>query len=164
MKYIIMFILAISLSACSNQDIDTAQDYSYEVGSVTIISGGIEHNPHVRFAHSGTRTPDGETMTASGPFGSLYVLVDIDELPVVRYSDGFQIIVDGEDARRITYTVYNDNFELASVNGKILIGIEDLLFPDESGMYILVISVYWSYQAPPASAYAVFDYIIRVVR
>ena len=133
-------------------------DPSFEVGKVTIISNGVEYEPYVHFAHGAMRIPATENepeliMSVSGTPRQLERIFET--LPVIQYADDFQIVIDGEDARSITYSLYNDNFELI-VDGHI----EDLSFPEE-GVYILVIHIVWSYQ-DQGSEFTRNDYIFKI--
>ena len=153
----LILALCLIMAACSGGN-DQAEP-GFEVGSVTIISNGIEHRPYARVMHSGTRTPAG-TLSASAAIAPLEEIFEM--LPEIEYSDDFQVVIDGEDARWITYTWHDANFELVVVDGQMLISMKELGFPDEAGLYILGISVYWSYQPPGASEFVIYEYIVRV--
>jgi len=133
----------------------------FEIGSVTIISGGVEYKPYAQtVAIIAPATSSGGLVSATPVFRPLEEL----PMPEIQYADDFQIIVHGEDARRIAYTLYDENFELVVYGGSMLVNMRELTFPDEAGIYILGISVTWSYQAGGARAERTSRYTARIIR
>ena len=137
---------------------------SFRVGTVRIVSGGTEHQPHVHFFHGAMRH-NGMMMSASGL--QLQLSEIFDELPVVQYAEDFQVLVDGEDAAGISYSLYGTNFEIVTVNGQDLRNMEELTFPEDEEEYILVINITWSSSTPEPGGFNEFvsnGYIFRIIK
>ena len=143
-----------------NPIIETPEvELSFEVGKVTVISNGVEYEPHVHFVHGAMRIPATENspelmMSASGTLRQLETIFET--LSVIQYTDDLQVVIDGDDARSITYTLYNNNFE-SVVDGHL----EGLSFSEKEGIYILVIHVTWSPQ-DQGGEFVRNDYIFKI--
>jgi hypothetical protein len=133
------------LSACSGQTPQAPDtEPSFVVGSVTIISNDVEYEPHEQFEHAGWRTPEGETMSGSAP-PPPPLNEFLEMLPKIQYSSDFQVVVDGEYAKRITYLLSEiEEFSRSYSEAIILVEMDELHFPEAEGTYILVVRVIWS--------------------
>jgi len=161
MKRTFAFLLVmLLLGACAGQAIEVATSSSepttifepappFEVGSVTIVSNGVEHKPYEELEHMGERLPEGN-ISSSMRTTPLEELFDI--LPEVVYADDFEIVVDGNDAVWTTYSIYDDSFELIDYK---------LPLPDEPGLYILVTRTSWSYEYY-GDSYLIYEYTVKV--
>ena len=128
-KYVILIcfaILLVVLTGCSS---------SYEIGSVIVVSNGIEYEPHKHILHSGS-TKGGGYLSASGlPFS----LEDISKsLSEIQNADDVQVVIGGDDASTISYSLYDDSF------GKIYEYEKEYISPDKAGIYLLCVDVTWS--------------------
>jgi hypothetical protein len=109
---------------------------SWEVGSVTVVSNGVEYELYTQLVDFIARMTDFELMFGSPIFMSLEELYDRSLLPIVPYADDLHFIVDGDDARGSSFMWFNDDFELVD-SGNIWINREYLSFPDEAGRHLL---------------------------
>jgi len=113
---------------------DVPDPLQFEVGTVTIVSNGREHEPYVHFIAGF----DGE-MFADG------IDISIEEvaaaLPEIQYADDFQIVINGIYAEKAFCSLYNDKLELINEWSAF-----DPVFsiPVESGTHILSIGVGWN--------------------
>jgi len=129
---------------------------SYGVGSVTIISNGVEHEPYVHYLCSASYRMIGNEkilIYADGTF--LPQEKAFETLAEIQYADDFQIKIDGKDAGRSTYTFYNDKFQSVSLSGD---EIENFSFPDEPGLYMLNIHTSWTH----GEEYTVYAYAFKI--
>jgi len=158
----------------SGDDIQTSQDTTDEemsdqahdnmpwdlVGSVVVISDGVEHKPYMQFEHAGVTTSEGQ-MSGSPPAPpSIEELLEM--LPKIKYSDDFKVVVDGEFANSVSYSVYEiEDFKRAFSEGLLRVESEELSIPDEDGTYILIVSVFWS-DSDSHNNYAHYSYISMI--
>ena len=113
------------------------------VGSVTIVSNGTTHEPNEQFQHAGVRTPQG--LISGSPPAPPPIEEFLRSLPEIQYSDDFQVVIDGEYARNITYALYKTYDYIRVVSqGQPRAFTEDLYIPDGEGEYILTIDISWS--------------------
>ena len=110
-------------------------DASYDVGSVIIIANAVEHQPHEHFLHGGMFV-DGLFMSVSG------IPLNLEEvsgmLTEIQYTDDFQVVIDGNYASSVGFSLYDDNFN------SVYTGKDSFVLPDEAGVYILCVDVVWS--------------------
>ena len=121
----------IAVNVASNQPLPLP----YEVGTVTVISSGAEHKPYEHFLHGGILT-EGGFLSASGIFLSLEEVSAL--LSEILYTDDFQVIIEGEYASSIGFSMYDDNFD------PVYRGKDSFVVPDEAGVYILCVDITWS--------------------
>ena len=116
-------------------DPSSGPDMPYVIGEVRIMSNGVEHEPHEHFLH-GVILREGGFLSGGGlPFS----LEEVSELLTeIEYTDDFQVIIDGDDARSVGFSLYDDNFDVIYTNN------DSFLSPDETGVYILYVDVVWS--------------------
>jgi len=109
----------------------------FEVGRVTVISGGAVHEPFEHFMH-------GTVLTEHGMISGLGIPLSLEDvaktLPVIYHADDFQVFVDGKYATAIGFTWYDSNFEP-------VYGGEDGFAIVDSGLYMLIVGVEWSNEA-----------------
>jgi len=130
------------------------------VGSVSIISDGVEHKPYMQFEHAGVTSSEGQ-MSGSPPAPpSIEELLEM--LPKIKYSDDFKVIIDGEYANRVTYSLYEiEDFKRIFSEGLLRVESEDFRIPDEDGTYILIVSVIWS-DSDSQKNYTHYSYISMI--
>jgi len=183
-KYIFAFlaIASILLSACagtidapnhgnvpqSNNDMSMSQDTQENemsiwdmIGTVSIVSNGVEHEPYMQFEHAWITTSEGQTSGSPPAPPSIEELLE--RLPKIQYSNDFQVIVDGEYATGITYSLREiEKFKRSySEEGLTLSGMDELHFPETEGTYILVVRVFWSDSAH--ANWVHYSYISEIV-
>jgi len=120
------------------------------VGTVSIISNGVEYEPYTQFEHAGMSTPQGQSSgspPAPPPVDEL-----IEMLPEIQYSDDFQVVVDGEAAGKITYSLTEvDKFKQFITEGRTPAESDELQLPETDGSYILVVRVFWTNPDSPGN-------------
>ena len=106
----------------------------YEVGSVTVYSGGALHTPFEHFFH-GAGLFGGGFMSVSGPpFSFENAMAEMTEIIVC---ENFEIIITGDYASHVTFSLYDENFEQ-------IYGWEDsFTAPTGPGVFILCVDVSW---------------------
>jgi len=102
--------------------------------SVTIVSNGTEFEPYRHFLGAMTYSVDGYLSVSGIPL-PLRLREISDLLPVIQYSDGFQIFVDGNIATNLSFSLFDDNYHFVYSNRPIL------ELPDDSRVYIASFSV-----------------------
>jgi predicted small lipoprotein YifL len=148
----------------------------FEVGTVTIISNQNEYKPLEHWNHGFS---DG--MFASGWYlhpehvtgvstDEFYLSLIEGVLPDVIYSDDFQIIVEGNDLRSISYILYKNDFEYFDheerfeyeklLTGKYLDDINAFLHNTDDGEYILNIDIWWGNDDAESS----YQYIFKIIK
>ena len=113
-------------------------------GTVMIISNGVEHEPYMHAEHAAGPSGSGRgRISVSGApmqFGRIFE----EPLPVVEYADDFQIVIGGtRRGRSVRYSLFDENFEIIDIDGQSMRRVNELLFPDEDGEYILIVHVAW---------------------
>jgi len=109
-------------------------------GRILVISNGIEHEPYIHFFDDIMRTEDGELLSVSG--GAIMYEALFGTLAEISYADDFAIVREGRyitDEARVIYTFYNSNFERVISDHTI----EEFSFPDETGVYLLILTAEW---------------------
>ena len=143
----------INETAPPNNDIPASQDVPDDeasegipwdlVGSVSILSNGIEYEPHLQLQHIGVTTSGGQMSGSAPPPPTIEEFLEL--LPKIQYYDDFQVVIDGAYAGRVSYSLYEiEDFKQSYSEGVPLVEMEDLHFPEAAGTYILVVSVFWS--------------------
>ena len=126
---------------------------------ITIISNGVEYQPYEAFLHAGGRSPDGSVFSATGAFTDLSERFET--LPEIPLSDDFEIVfevVENEQRRATLHNVVLFNDKLESVF--IVDSLEDIPFPDEPGLYLLMISAVFS--DLPSESWSALGYIFKI--
>jgi hypothetical protein len=128
---------------------------SFEVGTVTVISNGMEHEPyeHFNFAFDGEVSADGLELS----------LEDVSNtLTEIKYADDFQIVIDGIYAERSSYALYNEKLELIYESPSTAPGFS---IPTEAGIYLLSVGVLWSNGEADHEnmRYSGFEYIFKIL-
>lgn len=107
----------------------------YKVGRVTVISSGTEYEPFEHFMH-------GMAMTEGGMISALGIPLSLESvaeaLPVIYFTDDFQVLVEGDYASSVGFSWYDSNFD------QILSDTGNMVSPTDSGVYMLIIGVEWS--------------------
>jgi|GEM_PF-4569142 len=165
MKHIFVFLLAILLSVTGLGTIwEIVLPFEppalYKVGSVAVVSDGEEYEPYHQGTDAGGWSLRGRWSVEWGttPLAELF-----DTLPDIPYADNLQVVVDGKDARYITYTLYDENLEPVVIDGSMLLGTEDVSIPEEPGVYILSILVCWG-NPYLSDFYSVEQYLVKITR
>jgi hypothetical protein len=142
-------------TATTDEPLSAEQPQSYEIGQVSVISGGAEYEPYEHMSSAGVIV-DGQMVDGVGTYLSLEEVSA--SLPEIPYADGFQVIVEGKDAESTTYSLYSDGFEsLYSYQN-------DLSIPTEEGIYLLGVAVTWSNGEtdPQHKEYRLNEYFFKV--
>lgn len=107
----------------------------YEIGSLTVISDGIEYKPYLHFLYAAVWHEPGGTLFADG------IPIDFEKisggLPTIQYESGFRLVIEGKDASVPEYSLYDENFEC------IYSRAEDFTLPEEAGEYLLGVDITW---------------------
>ena len=128
-KFLLIGILLLVLAGCSKP-----VSSGPEIFGVYAISNGTEYEPVETVLHSGGRM-DGQFFSASGhPFMIEQIFELLQE---IQYGEDFQVVVFGDNAKSINYSLFNDSYD------KVYENEEDFLLPDEAGVYILCADVHW---------------------
>jgi hypothetical protein len=141
--FISLFLLIATLTGCNNDfSSQTNEQYTngeptpqYEVGTVMIISNGVEYEPFThkffsnRFFHGGIISAEMPPLSWEEASESLTEIV---------YSDNLIIDITGNYATRIRYSLYDDNFN------NIYMYEENFIPPTEAGVYMLRVMVIWT--------------------
>jgi cell division septation protein DedD len=125
----------------------------YEIGSVSLIANGREHNPHTHMVHQGINTERG-LLSATGLPLSLANVSSL--LTEIQYSNDFQIIIQGNHANLLGYSLHDDKFD-------VVYSLEDkFVLPNETGVYMLSIHILWR-NNDFQGEYTVNQYIFKVI-
>ena len=131
-----------------DDDMPDQEEYSMDmlwslVGTVSVVSDGVEHEPYIRFEHAGITSSEGQASGSPPAPPSIEEFLEM--LPKIQYSDDFQVIVDGEYANKITYSLSEiEDFKQSYSGGPVPAETEELNIPETEGTYILVVRVIWS--------------------
>jgi len=132
------------------------------VGTVSVLSGGIEHEPYIQFEHAGATTSQGQMSGSPLPPPSIEELLEM--MPKIQYSDDFQVVIDGVYSSKITYSLSEiEEFKQSFSEGFIPVEVEELHFPEAEGTYILVVRVHWSDPDNPGN-YVLNSYFSMIVK
>ena len=111
-------------------EIPTNHSPTYEVGRVFIVVNDVEHEPYSHFSHGVTRY-----MSASGP--PLMLERVAQELEEIEFVSGLEIVVYGQDASSVSFTLFDENFHA-------LYEFEDSFTPPtEAGVFFICVDVVW---------------------
>ena len=122
---------------------------SYEVGSVTVVSGGVVYEPFEHFLHGAALTEHGMIMALGIPI-CLETVMELQ--PVINLADDFKVLIDGDYANAVSFSWYDSNLE------PVYSGLMDFVLPVGSGVYMLMVGVNWSNDANP-TGYQEFTFI-----
>jgi len=122
---------------------------AYEVGRVIIIASGTEYEPYAHFAHGTTRY-----MSVSGMPFMLEVVAR--QLQEIQHTSDFQVIIEGEHASSVSFSLYDENFD-AIYEGK-----DSFVLPTETGVFLLNVSIRWSNIEADPEAATLMAYIFKI--
>ena len=128
--------LMAAFAGCGNSNEVSVDDVS--VGTVTIVANGRVYIPFINFLDG--RIKDGrEEIYFDGRSISPKSIVD--ELEPILFGEDFEIIIDGDSEKSVSYALYDDIFEDDGFDR----GQYESAFvlPSEPGEYILGILVNW---------------------
>jgi hypothetical protein len=140
-------------------------ELSFEVGSVTIISNGTEHEPGIHHLHSAIYT-DGSMMSVSGIPFEVWLGGNLSILSEIQYADSLQVVVDGKYGQIVTYRhqipMNHDELTLMGIPAESFSdGAADISLPDEMGVYLLYVDVNWS---GDGSEFTLLRYVFKIVK
>jgi len=156
---LVVLAIVVLLAACVNTDTN-----QFEVGSVTLVANGVEHEPTSHMSTGLFISSDGAEMRpSSDPFPG-WLERNISTIPIISYADDLQIIVTGRD-------VVGWGLSVAHEYGDYMVHIPipvdspaqrsaDVPIPDEPGIYLVHITVQWG----SGRSYAAFHYVLRIAR
>lgn len=106
----------------------------YEAGSVSVAADGALHMPFEHFFH-GAGLFGGAMMSVSGlPFSFENAVAELTEIVL---GDDFEIIITGDYASSVTFSLYDENFEA------VFSMEETFTAPTEPGVFILCVDIIW---------------------
>lgn|GEM_PF-2753855 len=151
-----MFFL--NMHAVSLESIQVGSNY--EVGSVTLLANGTEHEPSIHFVHGAD-----STMSVSGiPFSS-WLAANADTIPEIQYAGNIEILVHGQDG------VIGDVSNVPESHSGMRVlpitaedftdGRANVSIPSASGTYLLLVDVSWSGED---GAFTANRYVFKVTR
>ena len=117
------------INVTSNEPPEIGAVY-HEVGTVIIIANGVEHLPHEHFSH-------GVTIGMSVSGLPLMLEEIARQLQEISYSNDFDIVIAGDDASSVRFSLYDENFN------NIYSFKDGFVPPTESGVFLLSIDVVW---------------------
>ena len=150
----LLLVLGLSVSTFAEPEPPLEPALPYEIGSVTVISGGKECEPYAQLASRTSTSPQGVVTMynmATTPREELF-----DTLPNIPYADDFQVVVDGKDAGSISYTLFNDKLETVVTSPIVrlylkIVRIISYVFRNNDA-----VSRYLSY------IFEIFDYLLNI--
>ena len=150
----LLLVLGLSVSTFAEPEPPLEPALPYEIGSVTVISGGKEYEPYAQLAASAKLSSKGTLLEigwATTPLAELF-----DTLPNIPYADDFQVVVDGKDAGSISYTLFNDKLETVVTSPIVrlylkIVRIISYVFRNNDA-----VSRYLSY------IFEIFDYLLNI--
>ena len=122
---------------------------SFEIGSVRLISNGMEYEPHDTYTvHSAFFSGD-YLVSASGTPSPFWSNEALETMPIIQYADDLQFVIDGDDGELV-----NDGFwaptaspggmRLTQIVGSLSNGMVEVSLPNVPGVYLLYADVVWS--------------------
>jgi len=138
---------------------------SFEVGQVTLIANGIEHQPGIHHMHSGGYMDDGSLMSASGIRFDIWLRENLSSLPEIQYTGNLQVVFEGEDGSIVTHpepVSEDEDLRLIKVFAENFSnGIAHISFPYDAGVYLLYVDVHWSGGGNP---FTLLRYVFKIVK
>jgi len=121
----------------------------FEVGSVRLISNGMEYEPHDTYTvHSAFFSGD-YLVSASGTPFPFWLDEALETMPIIQYAGDLQFVIDGDDGELV-----NDGFwaptaspggmRLTQIVGSLYNGMVEVSLPNIPGLYLLYADVVWS--------------------
>lgn len=107
----------------------------YEIGSLTVISDGVEYKPYIHFLYAAIWHEPGGTLFADGI--PVYYEKIANELPLIQFGDDFRFVIEGKDANVPVYSLYDGNFEC------LYFLEEEFSLPAAAGEYLLGVDIKW---------------------
>jgi len=105
------------------------------VGTVRIISGGVEHEPLTIWTGDCLLVLVPTIENLVNPSYGMYQ--EYGKIPIVTWVYDFRVVIAGKDARSKSFTLYCEEFQ------DIFSAYDDFVMPEESGVYYLEIHVGW---------------------
>lgn len=137
-------------------ELDDSDLLPYEIGSLTVMAGGIEYEPYIHFLYAASLTEHG-TLFADG------IPIDVEriagELPLIQYGEDFSFVLEGKDASATGYSLYDGNFEC------LYFLEEEFSLPAAAGEYLLGVDIKWQAANDDAQnpQYTGYRYFFKII-
>ena len=146
----------ILLGACASSG---ENESAFEIGSVTLISNGVEHEPGRHGLHSASLTESGGLMSASGVPFEAWIFSSLNRAPIIQYDSGNMQIVVSDGGSVGTGWEWNWDWDECGHIDEALDGVKPIMLyrgdfsdnianvslPDEPGIYLLYFDVWWGH-------------------
>ena len=149
---VFMFLLVLAGCVTTEQNseikrVTENKEEQFEIGRLTLLSNGIEHEPRIHHLHSAIY--QNGIMRGTGIPFEVWLDANLNSITRIQLADTFQILIEGKDGLIVTPQyqthIYHDGLRIIGISGESFFnGVANILLPEETGIYLLYVDVNWS--------------------